>query len=155
MRLGRQLAKAIYGESERVSAFVADLLGFDRGFGPCSAIGFGDPLEAGVVYHNWYPESGAIELTAASAHRSWLTKSNLKAIFDYPFLQLGCRLCVARISEHNATARRIWRALGAIEHIIPGLRGPDESEVIATLFKVTWEERMNNGKAKSARAARS
>jgi len=139
------LSKPVYGRSQYVAAFVARELGFTRGFDACTAIGFGDPIEAGIVYHNWNPEAGLIELTAASRTRTWLNKANLKTIFEYPFSQLGCQVCIARISEHNARARRIWRALGATEHIIPRLRGPNEAEVIATLTKEAWEERNRHG----------
>lgn len=139
----------VFGESERVAAFVADLLGFSRGFDQCTAIGFGSPLVAGVVYHNWNPEAGIIELSAASSSRAWLNKANLATVFDYPFVQLECQLCIARMSENNARARRIWRALGAQEYIIPRLRGRFEAEVVATLSAETWQERNTHGKAKS------
>ena len=139
------MSKPVYGRSQYVASFVARELGFTRGFDACTAIGFGDPIEAGIVYHNWHPEAGLIELTAASRTRTWLNKANLKTIFEYPFSQLGCQVCIARISEHNARARRIWRALGATEHIIPRLRGPNEAEVIATLTKEAWEERNRHG----------
>ena len=149
------MSKPVYGQNQHVGAFVARQLGFSRGFEAFTAIGFGDPLEAGIVYHNWNPEAGLIELTAASKNRSWLNKANLTAIFEYPFAQLGCQLCVARISEHNARARRIWRALGATEYVIPRLRGPNEAEVIATLTREAWEERKPRGKAKSPGPAES
>ena len=139
------MSKPVYGRSQYVASFVARELGFTRGFDACTAIGFGDPIEAGIVYHNWNPEAGLIELTAASRTRTWLNKANLKTIFEYPFSQLGCQVCIARISEHNARARRIWRALGATEHIIPRLRGPNEAEVIATLTKEAWEETNRHG----------
>jgi RimJ/RimL family protein N-acetyltransferase len=136
------LADPVFGRGSEVAAFVAEQLGYTRGFGECAAIGFGNPLVAGVVYHNWQPEHGVIELSAASTRRDWLTRGNLRTIFEYPFTQIECQLCVARISENNARARRIWRALGATEHIIPRLRGRDESEVIATLTIEAWRQKV-------------
>jgi RimJ/RimL family protein N-acetyltransferase len=128
--------------SDEVAAFVARLIpGCERGFGLCRAIGFLDrsgAIEAGVVYHNWHPESGVIELSAASLHRRWTTKARIRAVFEYPFDQIGCRLAVARIGEHNAPVRRIWRSLGASEYPIPALRSPTEAEVIYTLAAETW-----------------
>lgn len=128
----------VYGQA--VADFVAAQLGFDRGFGACQAIGFCEDgnLVAGVVFHNWVPENGVIELSAASLHRRWLTRARLSAIFEYPFEQLKCRLAVARTSEHNATARRIWRSLGADEYVIPELRGPSEAEAIYLLHAEKW-----------------
>lgn len=132
----------LHGHSEAVAAFVARLIpGCERGFGACQAVGFLDDsgaLVAGVVYHNWQPEAGVIELSAASIHRKWLTRERLKEVFGYPFDGLQCRIAVARIGEHNATARRIWRSLGADEFVIPKLRSPTEAEVIYTLSAETW-----------------
>ena len=142
-----------------VADFVArNIPGCERGFGNCTAIGFGkDRLIAGVVYHNWNPESGVIELSAASIKRDWLTRSGLSLMFAYPFDQIGCRIAVARIGEHNAQARRIWRSLGADEYVIPALRSPLEAEVIYTLSREAWKSgkfaRGTHGKAICAQAA--
>jgi RimJ/RimL family protein N-acetyltransferase len=132
----------IYGDE--VKRFVAEQLGFDRGFGPSSAIGFVDDGEivAGVIYHNWHPEGGVIEISAASSQRKWLNRSRLSVIFGYPFDQIKCRMVVARIGEHNARARRIWRSLGAREYAIPELRSPQEAEIVYTLTADQWR----NGK---------
>lgn len=124
-----------------VQDFVASQIpGCERGFGASTAIGFEENgrLVAGVVYHNWSPETQVIELSAGSSQRKWLTRERLRQIFDYPFDQLKCRLIVARTSERNARVRRIYRQLGAQEHIIPLLRGPDEAEVVITLTADAW-----------------
>jgi RimJ/RimL family protein N-acetyltransferase len=134
----------ITGQTEAVAAFVSRLIpGCDRGFGPCQAIGFtGDhgELVAGVVYHNWSPEHGTIELSAASTRRNWTTRDRIKTVFGYPFDVVGCRIAIARISEHNTRARRIWRSLGASEYTIPKLRTPQEAEVIYTLDADDWRK---------------
>jgi RimJ/RimL family protein N-acetyltransferase len=126
---------------EDVAAFVARQLGFSRGFGECAAIGFGTPLFAGFVYHDWNPEAATIEISAASTRPGWGNKSALKAIFEYPFDQLGCQLVIARHSVNNSRVRRIWKALGASEYIIPRLRGRYEDEAIATLTVEAWRKR--------------
>jgi hypothetical protein len=127
----------VYGP--QVAGFVASLIpGCARGFGECQAVGFVDSgkLVAGVVYHNWNPESGVIELSAASVNRAWLTKERLSVIFEYPF---GfCRMVLTRQSENNARALRIWRSLGGKEYRIPDLRGPGEAEIIFTLSADDW-----------------
>lgn len=124
-----------------LAALAAGMLGYARPWSNCQALGFLDAegaVEAVVVYHNWSPESGTIELSAASTHRGWLDRARLRAVFAYPFDVCGCRLAVARIAEGNARARRIWRRLGASEHVIPELRGPGEAEVIYLLAAGTW-----------------
>ena len=139
-----------------VERFVAGLLGYPRGFGECQAIGFLDSegkLVAGVVFHHYQPEQGVIEISAASTCRNWLNRARLAEIFDYPF-RIGCRLVVARIGEHNARARRIWRSLGSDEYVIPALRSPQEAEVIYTLSAEKWRagkfKEIQHGQAVSA-----
>ena len=116
-----------------------NITGCDRGFGACQAIGVerNGELVAGIVYHNWNPESGVIEVSAASTCRDWLSRAILAEIFGYPF-RIGCRLIVARIAESNARARRIWRSLGSDEYVIPALRSPTEAEIICTLSAEQW-----------------
>lgn len=125
-----------------VAEFVAAVIpGCERGFGPCAEMGFLDDngeLIAGVVYHNWSPETGVIEISAGSVTRRWLTRDRLREIFAYPFEQIGCRMIVVRTSEKNNRVRRIWRSLGGKEYTIPDLRGPDEAEIIITLDRDTW-----------------
>lgn len=131
----------VYDHSEAVQAFVSrGLWGDLRGFGPAFGLGFADEsgLTAGVVYHNYQPDAGVIEISAYSDRRDWLKRDFLRAIFSYPFEQLNCRLVVARISERNARTLRIWRAFGADLHSIPELRGPNEAEVIAVLSREAW-----------------
>lgn len=130
-----------------------------RGFGRCRAIGFerGGQIIAGVVFHNWSPETGVIELSAASSRRDWLTRDRLIEIFAYP-MRIGCRIAVARIGENNTRARRIWQSLGATETIIPELRGPGLAECVYVLhLERLMREKLKvdpNGEARQSRAAR-
>ena len=130
----------VYGRAQEVGLFVAANIPGETGFHNYNAIGFGWPLVAGVVYHNWNPDGGVIELSSASTTRNWLSRANLKIIFGYPFDELDCQLCVARISEYNTRARRIWRALGATEYRIPRFYGRNEDVVIATLPVEAWRQ---------------
>lgn len=131
MRLGAALSA--------VADWVAGQLGYELGFANNhAAMGFGEPLHAGVVFHNWNPGAGVIELSAASSRRNWLTKARLREIFGYPFNQLECQMVYARASVHNHRVRRIWGALGAEEYTIPRLRGRDEGETILTLPVEAW-----------------
>lgn len=141
----------LFGHSDVVASFAADLLGYSRGFEECQAIGFLDKegkLVASIVYHNYSPEYGTIEMSAASTQRKWLTKARLSVIFGYPFDQIKCRMVIARHSEFNTRARRIWRSLGCDEYVIPALRSPSEAEVIATLTAEQWR----NGKFSKVQA---
>lgn len=133
---------AVYGRTEEVAAFVASVPPFiqSRGWGNIQAVGFalGGQLIAGVVYQNWSPEAGVIELSAAATDSRWLTRKSLLAIFGFPFDELGCQMAVLRIGEHNERMRSIARRVGFVETIIPRLRGRDEAEIIACLTVEDW-----------------
>jgi hypothetical protein len=120
-----------------VVAFVARQLDFDGDFGHCVALGFDGPegLEAGFVYHDYQPDFGTIEITGATKGFTG-TRGKLKAVFDYPFGQLGCQMCIARTI--NPRVVRIWTALGAQKYVIPRLFGRHTDGSILTLTSEAW-----------------
>lgn len=98
----------------------------------------GETVVAGVVYHNYYPEGGVIELSSASDDKRWLARPVVKAMFGYPFDQLGCQMVILRVSERNTGMVRIAERFGFTAYRIPRLRGRDEAEIIFTLTEETW-----------------
>lgn len=126
----------------RVSAFVAALLEMRTDFfGKCQALGFLDDagdLRAGVVYHNWNPEAGVMEISAAALDRRWGGRDTLGVIFAYPFDVAGCQMVVGRTEDGNRAPLHIWRALGADQIRIPRLRGRDKAEILSTLTVEQW-----------------
>ncbi len=114
---------------------VADMLGFERGFGPCKTLAFIDRrgnVAGGMVFHNWHPESGVIEISIGAHSRMWATRQILQEAAAFAFTDCGCQAVVARTDGKNPV-RTIWRKLGATEHVIPRLRGRDEAEHILVL----------------------
>ena len=93
------------------------------------------------VYHDWDPDAGVIELSSAAADRRWLTRPVLKAMFEYPFLDLGCQMVVTRVSanERQAHLHRIFRAFGFKEMTIPRLFGRDEDGILFLLTDDDWK----------------
>lgn len=130
-------------ECGTIERFVSERIGDDGdGFGQCAALGVvrDGRLIAGVVYHNWRPSAGVIEMSAAAEDRRWLQRPVLRAMFAYPFDEVGCQLVVARHRESATHLRRMWTAAGADEVVIPRLRGRDEGEAVATLTAETWKQ---------------
>lgn len=134
----------VWDHPAEVALYVSQgLWGDQRGFGPSKGLGYATEesgLIAGVVYHNFDPWSKVIEISAFADRQDWLTKSRLRAVFSYPFDQIGTRICVARISENNTRTLRIWRAFGADLHRIPDLRADGEAEIIAVLHRDKWKQ---------------
>ena len=90
----------VYGHDALVSKFVAELIPEcrERGFGKCKAIGVIDEdgkLIGGLVYRNWCPEVGTIEISgAALPGTNWLSRRTIQRMYDYPFYQCGCQMVI-------------------------------------------------------------
>lgn len=95
-------------------------------------------IVAGFVWHDFNPDHGTIEVSGYSTRRDWCSKPILRELFGYPFDQLGLRLVCARHAADNRPVRRIWKALGATEVILPQLRGDHADEAVALLHRDAW-----------------
>lgn len=132
--------------NEALAWFVAARLGAERGFGPCATLGGieGENLVAAIVFHNWQPEEGVIEMSTASESKRWLTRPMINAMFNFCFEECGCQLVVLRVSEHNTAMIGIARRFGFSETRIERLRGRDEAEIIFTFTDDAWREHRVN-----------
>lgn len=87
----------------------------DPDFGPCSAIGVLDANEtpvAAVVFNNYHPSWGTIEISCAATSARWLTKRLITGILSYPFGQLGCQRVQASTPLSATSARQFLKKLG-------------------------------------------
>lgn len=83
------------------------------GFKDMSAIGVMDErgeLVGGVVYHEF--RGNDIQMSCAATSRRWLTAKFLRAIFAYPFVQLGCDRATSCVPARNAHTRRFCEGFG-------------------------------------------
>lgn len=126
-------------DSGPVAKWVADRIpGCTRGWDNFVSLRvFRGETIGGVVYHDWNPEHQTMCMSAAGGD-GWLTRPVLYAMHDYPFNQAGCQMVVLQTSEHNHVMRRIAKAYGYTETLIPRLRGRDEAEAILTLTDDAW-----------------
>lgn len=135
--------------NQAIADFVAGHIdGCERGFSDFTSLGVmeDDMLIAGVVFHNYAPEAGVIELSAAATSKRWLTRPVLKAMFGYPLDEIGCQMVVLRVSERNSGMIAIARRFGFDSHRVPRLRGRDEAEIIFTLTDNDWRAHAVNQK---------
>lgn len=127
---------------ERVAPWVSRRIwGDERGFGECIALGVlsrDRKLVAGLVFHNWEPEAGLIEVSGAAIDPRWMTRRVMNTALGYVFEIAGCQMVVARQSVKNDNARKAWKALGGHEVIIPRMRGREEDGSIITLTDDAW-----------------
>lgn len=97
-----------------------------------------DAMVAVVLFNNYHPDSGVIEMHGASENKRWLTKRSIYEMFSYVFEQLKCQMAVMRVSEKDKRLHRILTSYGFKNHYIPRLRGRNEGEHIFTLEDDVW-----------------
>jgi hypothetical protein len=139
----------IFGHDEIVANFVAQLIPEcrERGFGKCRAIGIADEtgLLGGLVYRNWCPEVGTIEISgAALPGTNWLSRRTIQVMYDYPFYQCDCQMVIKTTMADNYIVLRIMDAVGFDLHYIKRLGGRDRDGVVGTLTQEQWEDSKYN-----------
>ena len=149
----------VFDKTEIVAPFVASLIPEcrERGFGACSTIGVLDRdgyLIGGLVYRNWCPEVGTIEMSgAAIPSTNWLSRRTIQIMYDYPFYQVGCQMLIKTTMADNEPVLRISAAVGFTFHTIKRLGGRGRDGVVATLTVEDWEQsRYNVNRHRPAKA---
>lgn len=150
--------KPVWGLDHVVLPFVNAVAGTTLERGTCLAVVRGDgEMVAGVVFHDWNEGAGVVQVSAASIDPRWASRSVLREGFRYAFDFLGAQMAVAHTHEENTRVRRLWRAMGAKEYLIPRLRGRMASEAILCLADDAWLQskfmRSSNGQTVPAAAA--
>lgn len=135
-------------ETKMLSAWVADLIwpGQGKDFGNCRGMAVldGEELIAGMVFHNWEPHAGIIEISGAGTSKRWLTRETLRRMFSYPFKDCGCQALVMRVSDHDEPLHRMLTTYGFERYRIPRLRGRDEAENVFVLTVEAWRDNKFN-----------
>lgn len=144
------MIQVITGFDETIADFVARLIpGCERGFAEPTCFGVieDETLIAGVVFTNWQPEAGTIELHAAALSPRWFTLPVIRAIFRYVFNVAECQMAILRVSTDNSHMQSIADRLGFTGYRIPRLFGRNEDGMVYTLTDEQWRssrfERLN------------
>lgn len=147
--------RVVWADSHKKKALLSEFISYrvwpgrpSREFGQCQAFAVvdGGEVVAAVVYNNWDPDAGVIEISAASKNRRWLTRPVLKALFEYPFIECQCQAVVLRVADDNTHMHRIAKAYGFEHYIIPRLRGRDANENVFVLSDDAWKSNRFNRK---------
>lgn len=152
------------GADKVVADFVAGIIwGDERHFSTESrAIGIQNRagmLVGGVVYHNWTPHAGTIELSAGSLSAKWLTRRLIGQLLAYPFYACECQMLIGQTEKKNERDRKLMCGIGFREQHVPRLFGRDNDGILQTLTDDQWKagayfiEEKDYGKAKCPKAA--
>jgi len=131
------MKRLVYNQSETVIKWAEKQL--DTRFSLKTSIGIGIinddnyRLMAGVVYHNFRAPKN-IEMSIASVG-NWSSRSILKALFNYPFNQLGCSRVTTIVDINNTHTIIFLEKVGFIKEGIMRDANPDGDAVILGLLK--------------------
>lgn len=139
--------------SQPVAQWVAEQIGRGIEWGPCEAIGVADTqdnLIGGVVFNNYQPHFGNIEVSFASIRRDWLTPKLVAGILAYPFDQLGVRRITCLTPKRNRAARQFLKKFGFVEE--GNVRGGfgDDDMIVSGLLASEWRKHKFHGKAQAS-----
>ena len=135
-----------WGADAEVAQWVSAKLGYDLDFDGCRSLGVSrnGEIAAGVVFHDFAPARGTIELTIYSEPGA-LNRTVAAEVFGYVFRV--ARMATALTGAGNKRMRRIWRALGGTETEINGLYSANEAGIFLTLTESQWLSSAIRGKA--------
>lgn len=140
------MRRFIYDQHQAIAQFVALRVPHcRRGFGAkittlgiTAGEGEQETLIGGVVYHNYDPDAGIIEISGASDTPTWLTRNVIRRIFDYPFLEAQVQMVIMRTREDNVSIARILRAYGFKTVDVPRMFGRYVDGLLCTLTDDDW-----------------
>jgi RimJ/RimL family protein N-acetyltransferase len=145
----------VYGQNEIITQFAAQMIPHmhGRGFGRSQTIGVVDndgKLIAGIVFHNYHPEAGVMEMTVAALPGSrWVTRETLRRIHQFVFEQCACQMLMAVVPADNEALLRQPAQFGCMLVRIPRLLGRDRDAVLCLLTAEAWEATKFNKRAAS------
>jgi len=96
-------------------------------------------LIAGIVYFNYNPDAGTIEMSIeALPKQRWLTRTTLAVMFQYPFLHCGCQMLITKTSARSTHVLRMLAAMNFTLILVPRSGGRNEDGVLCLLTDDDW-----------------
>ena len=134
------MSELVYGDPT-VDSWVANKLGLRKWSDSYAIANVRDGFILGAtVMHNWYPETGVVEMTSVGDNPRWMDRKMINAVFAFAFDHLKCQMVVLRVSEINTVMVNIAERLGFEGFLIPRLRGRNEAEWVFCLTDDKWRE---------------
>ena len=151
--------RLLFGFDPGVAAWVCERIPHVRDFGPCAAIGVmtGGRLVAGVVYHDYQPDFGSVQLSMAADSSTWARRELIAGLLHYPFEQLGCWSVFTLTPEDNKKAVKVNEHIGFKKKtILPHAFGKKRHAVFCQMLKPDYIDRYGdlNGEIQPIAAAR-
>lgn len=125
--LGDWCSFQIFGEPDELQA-------------PYTTMGVVDDrgLVAVILYNNYQPDAGVIEIHGAGIDKRWLNRITLREMFAFPFDRLKCQTVVMRVDPDDRALSRMLQAVGFQKFLLPRLRGRQKDEAVFILHDDVW-----------------
>lgn len=131
-------------ERDLIAQWCADQIwpGQGKAFDRCTCLGVIDreALIGAIVFTDYDPDAQTIEFSMAATSGRWLTLKVMEEMRKYCIDQLGCQLVTAKTKASNTHIRKMLKAYGFEEFVIPRLFGREEDGVIFTITAEQVEE---------------
>lgn len=109
--------------------------GFDRF---CSlSVMDGDTRAGAVIFHNFHPDYGLVELSAAG-NKGWFTRAVMRKIFSTCFDDLRCQMAIAHTDEANRKSALLLGSLGFEGTWLARLGGRGKNMILWQLTEEAW-----------------
>jgi RimJ/RimL family protein N-acetyltransferase len=135
--------KVHYGDDVNVAKWVCDRIPHVSSFGPCTALGVvnseGKPV-AGIVFHDYLPACGTIQLSMAAETPRWATRRIVKELLSYPFNQLKVRKVWTATPLKNQRAIKFNKGIGFKQEAVLANHFGDDHAVICRMFRKQFEQ---------------
>ena len=138
----------VYDQDQLVADFVARAkvasgftkrAGFPKNLRAVGIIDERNELIAGIVYFNYNPEAGTIEMSVeALPKHNWLTRTTLAVMFQYPFIHCNCQMLITKTMARSEHVLRMLAAMGFSLIRVPRSGGRNEDGVLALLTVEDW-----------------
>jgi|TARA_R110002051_G_scaffold138114_2_gene210828 hypothetical protein len=112
----RPLPRVLYDHGKEVALWVGErikdvLYEFDK----CNALGVLDDkgnVMCGVVYHDYRPECGTMQLSIASSNPMWARRETIIELLSYPFISLKLFKCWIVVPSDNKQSLALTKHIG-------------------------------------------
>jgi len=132
----------VYGHDAEIVRFIGQFIPTSTtNLGRCKTIGVIDGdgvLVAGLIYYDYKPAAGTIELGAASSTPRWLNRTTYRRMFEYPFIECGCQMVTVHASAEKEALLTLLARMNFSLTYVPRLCGRSEDGVLCTLTDDQW-----------------
>lgn len=135
--------KVLYGDDVNVAKWVAARIPHVTEFGVCSALGVvndkNQPV-AGIVFHDYQPTCGTIQISMAADTPKWATRAIIKELLSYPFKQLKVRKVWTATPLKNSRAIRFNKGIGFKQEAVLSHQFGNDHAVICRMFNKQFDQ---------------